>query len=339
MKKKLLAASMALAFGGIASTASAAPVVNAAGIGHTLLIPYFTAQGDMSTLINIVNTDTVNAKAVKVRFRGASMSDDVFDFTVFMSPGDVFTGAVSQGTNGGAQFATADNSCTLPASVNQGFVTGRVGSAAGTLEGYVEVITMADIDPDTTEGSLYSKIKHVNGVAPCGITTADVEAVNPDAAAGAYAAAAAAAGFVLPTASLFANVNIVDVPRAAAYSVEATAIVDDADTYAIIYSPQLPTPLTEQPNLDTWSADDGLTATEANVVGSIYRAAYYDMPDLSTDFELGGYTGNPATHIDEKSDAVMAGNVSNEFLTDASILAATDWVFSMPTRRYYAIYD
>jgi len=65
-------------------------VVNTDGIGHINLIPYYTVQSGYDTYINIVNTDMKNGKAVKVRFRGASNSDDVFDFTLLLSPGDKF---------------------------------------------------------------------------------------------------------------------------------------------------------------------------------------------------------------------------------------------------------
>jgi hypothetical protein len=78
--------------------------MNKDGVGHMLMVPYFTAQAENSTLINITNTDTVNGKAVKVRFRGAANSDDVFDFQVFLSPGDVYAFSVSKDSAGNAKF-------------------------------------------------------------------------------------------------------------------------------------------------------------------------------------------------------------------------------------------
>ena len=67
------------------------------------------------------------AKAVKLRFRGASNSDDVLDFQLFLSPGDVWSGNINQRTDGLATINTSDNSCTLPALVTgQPFVTTRL---------------------------------------------------------------------------------------------------------------------------------------------------------------------------------------------------------------------
>jgi len=61
------------------------------GIGQSLYVPYYSVQANNNTLINLVNTDTTNGKAVKVDFRGAANSADVFDFQVFLSPSDVWT--------------------------------------------------------------------------------------------------------------------------------------------------------------------------------------------------------------------------------------------------------
>ena len=108
MKKNLLSLSIAALIGGLGvagvanagvaqlGTGAAAPAATAAGlanltnatalgispagIGHILMVPYFTAQNGNATLLSVVNTDTVNGKAVKVRFRGAANSDDLLDF-------------------------------------------------------------------------------------------------------------------------------------------------------------------------------------------------------------------------------------------------------------------
>ena len=89
--------------------------VSPAGVGHILFVPYYNAVNGNATLLNLTNTDVDNGKAVKVRFRGASNSDDVMDFTVFLSPGDVWTASINQNvSNGKAQIATDDKSCTFP---------------------------------------------------------------------------------------------------------------------------------------------------------------------------------------------------------------------------------
>ena len=105
MKKSVLALSVAAAIGGVASAPAAAQssgslVFNPAGVGHILIVPYFSTQSGNATLLNLYNTDTVKGKAVKIRFRGASNSDDLYDFQVFLSPGDVWTADVRQASSG-----------------------------------------------------------------------------------------------------------------------------------------------------------------------------------------------------------------------------------------------
>ncbi|MBK9219239.1 MAG: hypothetical protein IPL70_12975 [Uliginosibacterium sp.] len=120
MKMKFLALSVALALGGVAGTANAAITVQQDGIGHSLVVPYFTTQSGQHTYLNIVNTDTINGKAVKVRFRGALDSDDIFDFQVFLSPGDVWVADVQPTADGkGTALFTSDNSCTPPKNVGK----------------------------------------------------------------------------------------------------------------------------------------------------------------------------------------------------------------------------
>lgn len=176
MKKNVLALSITAAVLGMvggAQAMTAAPLVgaktgstlvlNEAGVGHSLFVPYFTAQDTNSTLINLVNTDRINGKAVKIRFRGAANSDDLYDFQVFLSPGDVWTASVSKGANGYAKLTTNDASCTKPSKAvlnSQAFQSTRLDTAnltgdalqAGTREGYVEIFNMADIPPTALAG-------------------------------------------------------------------------------------------------------------------------------------------------------------------------------------------
>ena len=161
MKKNVLALSIAAMIGGLgfAGVASAAIIpgsggaaydglamtpANAGGlefseggVGHQLLVPYYTVQDGNMTVIHLVNTDTNNGKAVKVRFRGASNSDDVLDFQVFLSPQDVWTAAVTAGSDGTAQIVTADNTGTVPRwnpGVPQAFVTTRLNPNSDKAE-------------------------------------------------------------------------------------------------------------------------------------------------------------------------------------------------------------
>ena len=187
-KQNKLVAAIAVGLG-VASGGAGAVSLNADGVGEALVYPYYTARNGQTTLLSVVNT-TANGKAVKVRFREARNSNDVLDFNLYLSPQDVWTGAVTaKGT--GAYLTTNDTSCTNPVkssfdavdATNRVFgkaffpfdydsVDGTSTNSQGldrTLEGYVEIIEMATIP---TGSPLFPAIKHVNGVPPCELNSA-----------------------------------------------------------------------------------------------------------------------------------------------------------------------
>jgi hypothetical protein len=137
------------------------------GWGHINVIPYYNVQDGNETNISITNPDLHNGKAVKVRFRGAEWSDDVLDFTVFLSPGDQWTGVFADAGVGGTGVAliSNDSTCTsprIPTAIEGGapFETGRLDidkRTTGALEGYIEVIVLADIPPITATTGLGSQ--------------------------------------------------------------------------------------------------------------------------------------------------------------------------------------
>ena len=344
MKKNVLALSIAAMIGGLgfAGTASAGVAftdgttandmeVTANGVGHILLVPYFTTQNGNVSLLNIVNTDTTNGKLVKLRYRGASNSDDIYDITLMLSPGDMWSANVSQ-KNGVSSLTTNDTSCTLPAQVNADFSTERVlNKAPGeTLEGYVEILNMGDIAPGKSD--LYVATKHVNGVAPCTATT--LQTLKTDFA---DAAAANTFGVTNPTGGLMANWSIVNLSKAGSFTGEATAI--SAITAPgvpgkanIVTSPQEDEALIPQAMADALTADPLLTGPTPKVTPK-----NYDFPDLSTPYTTGASTAiAQATRL---GDALATRSVTNEYMTSPSVSFATDWTFSMPSRRYNVAVD
>jgi len=361
MKKNVLASSVAAALVGLG-------MAGAAHANKVLVVPYYTAQAEHATLLNIVNTDTVNGKVVKVRFRGAANSDDVFDFQAFLSPGDVWSGRVSSSEGGAAMLTTEDASCTKPSKTvlnSTPFVTSRLDSkltaaqkANQTREGYVEIFAMADVPrvlataPDANKdgvNDLYTAIKHVNGVAPCsGAAWTALDKVTSNVGQRATAAAsvtdAAALGMVPPTPGLFSNYTIINVARAGAWDGEAENMssLDTADNITATRVPYWPqTQVSVGASVNLVSADplfltgpDALNYAGVAVSSAAVAAAYYDLPDLSTPYggDLVSAAG-PATQARTLANILGTPSVANEFLVGPAE-ASTDWVFSMPTRRY-----
>jgi len=423
MKKSILSASIAAMIGGlgfaaVANAAVLAPRAGAAtglttpdtGLGNILFVPYFTTQGNNATLLNITNTDTSNGKVVKVRFRGAANSDDLFDFTLLLSPGDVWAAKISQGADGVSKLETADKTCTLPSIVatqTNSFGTSRLNpalsaadKAAGTREGYIEILNMADVPKLTskaqevaangptatvaagvTTNALFAAIKHNAGVAPCTTTVLATLATDPtsydnysDGVAASAAVAAKSAtglGMAYPTGKLMANYTIIDVVKTATFSGEAVALAPNG-TANLVFFPQngtnmAATTLTTDAvaagaatvqgtnvaaTINDVTADPLLTTNSLRVAAgattwaapvaplnvSLITPLNVDLPDLSTPYyATGAATGVPATALAQATAltaALATKSVVNEYLTTTSIAATTDWVFSMPTRRY-----
>ncbi|PIF39796.1 hypothetical protein CLV01_1354 [Delftia sp. 60] len=357
MKKNVLALSIATMIGGLgfAGAASAALTVNESGTGHILVVPYYTAQAGNSTVFHLTNTDREHGKAVKVRFRGASNSDDVLDFQVFLSPGDVWTAAVSADANGLAQLVTADNTCTVPA-ITPGtavpFIKDRLTLSswtdeqknAQTREGYIEILNMADIDSgktylasgkrvpnaakdawDTTSAAsnsaLYTAIKHVNGKAPCtAAALAALDSIDPSKNNAFDSTGAGAYGLTTPTDGLAGSWYVINVPDSTTYSGAATAIKASA-AINNLYSPQLAQPA-------------ALPSADPLLVAGLIEAQHYDVPDLSTPLEGAVTPANADAQAVALTTQLARSVVTNQYVTDKTISAKTDWVFSMPTRRY-----
>ena len=347
------------------------------GVGHILVVPYFTTQEGNVSLLNIVNTDTVNGKAVKLRYRGAANSDDIYDITVLLSPGDVWSANVSQ-ANGVSTLTTNDKSCTLPANVNSAFSGGRTkgGSDAQTLEGYIEILNMADIPAtlaanatgalSTVDNPLYKAIKHVNGVAPCSTVPSqltDVVAAATIITDAATAATSLAAnewngrGFNYPSGGLMANWSIVNLSKAGSFTGTATAVAaiatatpTDRAIGNLVFSPQ--DSAFQPADAAAYAAGthpvfltaDPLLAGGVDkagiVVAPTIQASLYDFPDLSTPYVTDPTVAGAALEQAEALSAALATkSVTNEYMTSPSVSFATDWTFSMPARRYNVALD
>ena len=400
MKKNLLALSIAAMVGGLSGAANAAVFVNTVGanpaaeglpavkaqvaplatklaitshgVGHVLVVPYFSTQGSNKTLLSITNTDMENGKAVKLRFRGAANSDDVFDISIFLSPGDVWSADVGSDDGVISRLATTDTSCTLPSieeikGLGGKFKLNRVQGAdpKQTREGYVEILNMADIPvrAQDTAGKdvanpLYAAIKHVGGKAPCTpavMNAQEYELVNkatlvPGSNPPAYlpdANSPLVRGYAWPTGGLSANWILVNTETMASFSGEAVALRAEAT----VQDPAFPTDPTKKIQVNgsgniVWfpqTTDTPVYPATHNLASYIgfltadpllnnlafqSQVANYDFPDLSTP-----YTANTAVaQADDLAAALATKSVVNDVMTANGF--ATDWVFSMPTRRY-----
>ena len=319
MKRNSLTTAVVAGIAGVAGFAGLANAVdlNPDGLGQVLIYPYYTVNKSQATLFSVVNTDPVNGKAVKVRFLEGYNSREVLDFNLYLSPNDVWTATVSQtADDGGGQVSTTDQSCTDPSVLANSPVAFRTAAYDGTgpvpadegpqditrtREGYIELISMGDIDPTSALAGL---ITHDDGVPPgCG-------AIND---------AVAAAGVVAPTGGLFGSADIINVGEGTIFPYTADAV--DGFSEQSLYSPSN--------NLNPSLQDANNPSIATNGIARAFV------------FEGGGQllTADYAAGVDAVSAVFMADAIYNEYIVEASLGANTDWIVTFPTKRFYVDKD
>lgn len=288
-----LAGAGALAMAGAAN----AVYVNPDGLGQALVYPYYTVRAGNNTLISVVNT-TDQAKAVKVRFLEGKNSQEVLDFNLFLSPKDVWTGAIVATTDG-AGIVTGDRSCTNPTVFGKGVIPFRnylfLNDAATlqtldrTREGYVEMLEMAMIPTATALGK---DVTHVSGVPACKLTS--------------DASATTATGLSAPTGGLFGNGTLLNALGGMSTGYDAVAI-DGWATVPFITPSGFTTP-----NLSTGNSLVSVVTNGGNMYVTTWGSA-----------------------IDAVSASMMHDNIYGEYAFTGDAVIGTDWVVTMPTKNQY----
>jgi hypothetical protein len=308
--------------------AATALELNPSGLGHLLVVPYFNTQGGNATLVNLFNASDKD-KVVKIRYRSAGNGDDLFSFQVFLRARAAWTTNVSTGANGLPALIGVDRACTLPATViGVPFRTTRLNPALTAAvranearEGYIEIIAMADVIPNT---ALSAAIAYRAPAPLCtpsvldGLTRFDAQLAPP-------------------TTGLMANWILINVPQTTTWSGEAVAYEARANGIAStgnnVFFPQTAAPLTAA-EVTQYTADPLYNFAQG---GPIVAPASMDLPDLSTPYTA--TVASPQQQATELSFEIAAQQTVVEYLTDPNIQASTDLVLSMPTRRYHVAVD
>jgi hypothetical protein len=355
---------------GMATTANALNI-NPDGLGEVLVYPYYTVNKGNQTLISVVNT-TDRVKAVKVRFLEGRNSREVLDFNLYLSPRDVWVGALTaaggrDAPTGPARLTTQDTSCTVPA-IPEGGVDFRnfefvdLSAAGGanrqdhpnslaavyqsldrTREGYVEIIEMGMLQTGTGPLQLAEEATHVRVNATIGTVAA--RPANCAALVNAWTPGAAGETWVStadPTANPLPNVRNIDPPTGGLYG--GAAIVDVANGTMVAY------------NAD---AIDGFYDPDATA-NQLIRGALHTNPG-SVEPSLAACNNDAvapgrcvvnlfrqgqllrldfaADGAGESWDAISAlymnESIFNEYVTETGIASRSEWVITFPTKEFY----
>jgi hypothetical protein len=337
------------------------------GSGHALIVPYYTVQSGQATVLHLVNADASNGKAVKLRFRGAGNGDNLLSMYVLLAPRDIWTGVLTMASDGRAQLSSADSSCTFPKlpAEGQAFGTTRLNAAwstrdqaNATREGYIEALVAADIPSSAVYGplnnrpsALYTDVKQTEGEKPaCSATVLNdillEDHLTEDSAAG--------LGFATPTGGLSGSWYLMDVRGGTTFSGAATTFrAVDAQgrsargNYVMFPQNSLNVSQPERFTADPLLASAGLVGRTKDADGNLsgltttiaVSARNHDLPDLSTPYYLPASMPNARATAGDLMRMLATPEVRNQFSTEASISAKTDWLMSMPLRRYSVGYD
>lgn len=337
MKKKLIALSTAIA---LASPMASAVVVNPRGTGQVLLYPYYTISGGNTTMLTVGNM-TDQGKALRIRFSEGHNGREVLSFNVYLSPYDVWTGAVfSLSDNGSANLVTDDNSCTVPSIktstdlpalpdgrryvpfMNYGY-TGANDDAgtddlSRTREGMIEVIEMGSI---TRASAVENAVVHQSNGMPH-----DCSYVVKGWANG-FWKQNSKTDLTNPTGGLFGSAQIINVAAGTILSHNAEALdefrQDPTDNPQGSKNSVVLHTLggDVHPNLSDALTDPAKKLASASVFvdGNLLRVDYPAETQA----------------IDAVSAVLMADTLVNDYVVDPGIGAQSEWIMTFPTKRFY----
>jgi hypothetical protein len=301
-KKSLYAALAGVSALGVTGAAEAVSV-NPDGLGQALIYPYYTvrekvAGAPFTSLLSVVNS-TASAKAVKVRFLEGKNSREVLDFNLYLSKRDVWVAAIIP-TATGAGIYTPDRSCTTP----------QVSNSAATPTTFVNyaytgsAADNADTSLDRTREG-YVEIIEMGDLIPGSNTEIAVTHVSGVPPCDDFSTASA--DTVAGSGGLFGNMTLINVLAGEDYGTEATAL-EGFSSIPLWFSPG-----SVDPQLALVNPKISVVTTGNNT--------------YVTDWPLGG--------PDPVSAVLMHNNVYNEFVVETGTKSGTDWVLTMPTKRFY----
>jgi hypothetical protein len=347
MKRNSLTTALLAGLAGAAGLASSANALNLNpdGLGQALIYPYFTVNKNNQTLVSVVNT-TNRVKAVKVRFLEGRNSKEVLDFNLYLSPFDVWTGVVSTtGATAPGRISTSDTSCTVPRIPTGGqpfrefqytgalqdwdddgtpaSLAALLGSLTRTREGHLEMIEMGLLRTGTASTQLAEEATHTAGGVPANCN-ALVAAWTPPSG-----------GWVLnrtadidvPAGGLYGAGTIVDVANGTLHAYNADAIEGFYTNAAA------PGDLHQNPGSilpDLGDADNGTSNIAVNIFtgnGTLVTENITARSKLRT-------TNLPYSY-DAVSLVYMHDSIYNEYVTEAAVGAASEWVITYPTKAAY----
>jgi len=314
---------------GVAASGHAV-VLGARDQGQVLIFPYYTANAGNTTLITLAN-NSEQGRIVQLRVAEGDIGDTALVLNIYLAGRDSWSGAIgTTGARSGAFLLSDDASCLLPAlSVAVPDQPGRrlqplavagtpPDAQARTMEGWVEAIEIATVQPNTATDRA---IGNVSGVAR------DCAALGAAwTAPGGYWTTLPTRDLGNPRGGLSGYSAVINVAAGTYFGAAAVALdefrIDPADRPRGSLSTVVRHFV---PGVQQLTLADAITDPEDR---SVVASAVADNRTLALSF--------PAERaIDAVSAVLAADELSADFDTRDELGATTSFVQMFPTKRFY----
>lgn len=289
---------------------ASAVFVNHKGKGEVLIVPYYSVNNELNTMVSVTNTKLM-PKALKVNIREGLNGYAVKSFNVYIGPNDTWTfsmGITSSEIDGyvgedNAAFTSFDHTCTSYTQLVEELSPQALADGPQDLqrlrEGFIEIIEMGELLEDSYQAAL-----NINGIQNC---TYFYEAWQEDGIWHEASGGDVHHDFAPVSGGLMAEADIIHVTSGANYSIPVVAFADffADDTMAHI------------------SADDSSLSLDA---AAPYATILTDDKVFQLQFDRG---------IDAVSSVLMADQLTATFAVDANVEGTAETVLTQPTRRFY----
>jgi hypothetical protein len=298
----------------LCSAAGKAVHINPEGVGQVLLLPYYTVNNDLNTLVSVTNHSD-QGKAVKINVREGHNGYAGLSYNVYLAPRDVWVFALLPDTSSDpitfgedtATMFTVDASCSSlaglePTPLSKDALVDGDQTFERLREGFIEVIEMGEVTGDALADISRSQLN---------ATPDDCAAIDANWQAGGMWHAASGgdpmAELQPPVGDLSAEVFIIDVAQGINFSYPTVALADFFPPGEVPHTPPgEDTPSLDAANTHAWVMHEGLP--------------------MKLQFERG---------IDAVTGLLMKRWYYVNYDINPDINGRSELVFSFPTRRFY----
>ncbi len=297
------------------SAASFAVNLSNNGYGEAIILPYYTVNNDLNTLITINNSND-QGKAIKINFREGKQGVAVLSFNLYLAPQDIWAAALvsvqsTQMNHQGEDSAAIlfnDTSCAPYLFSGQEFLPFAIDTVSPdtdlvrSRDGYIEIFEMGELDPNSGLGLALNDSPNLPRDCEQ-ILTAHENGIWNESIGGDLTEQ------ILPVAGgLSATVSIIDVAEGVLFSMDGVTF---ENFYREDIQPHTAPGIFNTPSLAD-ASNSSIFVNQGEIIESEWTFGYQAVSAL-----------------------LMKNKVSHFYDLNPHVAGKTESVFTFPTKRFY----